>query len=137
MAGDAFQVDAQEQFSRGDGQRVIGIFLVDIHEIGIVHMVGGQKIDRSVQPTRSRCVREHVPDHFVVRYIVQESKMYIVMEEVAALCHVVVGDLEQFTEEVGPPREVGRFRLVVVLGIPLDGHQTVDHPLALVRTRIG
>ena len=50
MAGNAFQINAEEDFAGGDRDLVVGILLVDLDIVEIVDVISNQKISRTIHP---------------------------------------------------------------------------------------
>ena len=54
MAGNAFQIDTEKNLARGDGDFIVGVFLIDLARVKVIHLISDQKIGRAIQIVGAR-----------------------------------------------------------------------------------
>ena len=101
VAGDAFQVDAQEHAAAVDGQFVVGIFGIAGALVGLVYVEADQKVGRSRVVVRARGRRQKAAYKFVVGLVDCQKIVQVFVEEDPARPHSAI-DAQQLCEEVSP-----------------------------------
>lgn len=106
VAGDAFEVDAEEEFGGVDGDFVGGIFVVHLVAVAFEDVAAGEEVGGAGGPGGDGGGGEEVADEFVVGDVEGEGFVDVVVEGVDAFLEEL-SVAEEVVEEVGPAVEEG------------------------------
>ena len=137
VAGDAFQVQAEEILTRTDGHLVVGIGEVDHQIVEVVNVIAEEVIGGRVHPVVARTRGQQLAHQLVVRNVQQQRIIDVVAQQISATRAQLAGGIaKQVAEKVRPLVEKRRFRLVQP-AFDGRGEQLIDHLFALQRVFVG